>query len=140
MTSIGRPSDLKRIKILIVEDEALIALSFRRVLQLAGYSVCDPVATGERAIRAAAAEQPDVVLMDIRILGAMDGIEAARQIVAMRRTFIVFLTGYSDADLKARAQAVPDAVYLTKPVSPNSLLEVLARLLERGVAGQSPTR
>ena len=122
---------MNTIKILVAEDEALIAALFKRSLQLAGYAVCGPVATGEAAIRAVAAEQPDVVLIDVRLAGVMDGIQAAQEIVARYGAVIIFVTGYSDRQLRARADAVPHAAYLVKPIAVEEIERVLAALRDR---------
>jgi DNA-binding NarL/FixJ family response regulator len=103
-------------KILIVEDEALIALHLQMKLSQAGYDVCRPVARGGDAIEQARKENPAVILMDIRLIGEMDGIEAARQITVFSSAMIIFTSGYSDAGLKARALALNPAAYLLKPV------------------------
>ncbi len=103
-------------KILIVEDEFLIAMDLKTKLIRAGYPVCGPVATGKDAIESTRKEAPGVVLMDIRLMGEMDGIEAARQIGSFSSAIIIFTTGYQMVDLKARAMELKPAAYLNKPV------------------------
>ena len=105
-----------KFKILIVEDEFLIALELKKSLSQSGYAVCGPVASGQEAVESARTESPDMVLMDIRLMGDMDGIEAARQIGTFSSASIIFATGYPDPDLKARAMALKPAAYLIKPV------------------------
>ena len=83
----------RKIKVLIVEDEAILGLLLSRSLGRLGYEVGEPIATGEEALRRTEQEQPDVVLMDIRLAGAMDGIEAAREITARYGTPIIFMNG-----------------------------------------------
>ena len=117
-------------KILIVEDEILVALHLRRGLIRSGYGVYEPVASGEKAVEAARALSPDVILMDIRLLGAMDGIEAARQIRSFLAATIIFTTGYQDLDLKERAMALEPAAYLIKPVDANQIITILEPLYE----------
>ena len=90
-------------KIEIVEDEAMTAMLLARNLRLVGYSTCGPVSTGEAAIQLAGEERPDVVLMDIRLAGAMDGIQAAADIKQRWGIPVIFMTGYSDADTMERA-------------------------------------
>ncbi len=107
---------MKKLKILIVEDESLIALALRMSLIEAGYEVCEMVASGEQAIESARKEDPDVVLMDTRLTGDMDGIEAARQISAFSSALIIFTTGYQDSNLRGQAMALDPAAYLIKPV------------------------
>lgn len=123
---------MKKIKILLVEDEALTALLLTRNLEMVGYHMCTPVGTGEAAIETAAAEQPDVVLMDIRLGSAMDGIEAAQKITAIRPVPIVFMTGYEDNDTRARANSVSPAGYLVKPITPDDVEPVIADIFSAG--------
>jgi two-component system, response regulator PdtaR len=96
---------MRKVKLLIVEDEAMFAMVLKNNLQLRGYQVCEPVSTGLAAIQAAIDEQPEAVLMDIRLVGEMDGIAAAEQILSSRRVPIIFMTGYSDEKTEARARA-----------------------------------
>ena len=69
------------LNILIVEDEAIIALGIQMELEMAGYGSCQVVATGEDAIACVAQDPPDLILMDNRLAGDMDGIQAARAIL-----------------------------------------------------------
>ncbi|HNY12905.1 MAG TPA: response regulator, partial [Candidatus Wallbacteria bacterium] len=70
----------KTISVLIVEDEAFSALYLEDALSIAGYTICDTVATGEGAVAIAENKTPDIILMDIRLAGEIDGIEAASRI------------------------------------------------------------
>jgi len=106
----------ENIRILIVEDEFLAAVYLQRELIRSGYTVSQPVATGEEAIERAEQEQPDVVLMDIRLAGAIDGIEAAREIISRHTIPIIFMTGYSDDETREQAQRLNPAAYLAKPL------------------------
>jgi CheY-like chemotaxis protein len=116
--------------LLVVEDEAMTAWLLSQSLRRLGYTVCGPVATGEAAVQTAADEQPDVVLMDIRLAGPMDGIEAAERITAQREVSVIFMTGYSDQEVRSRALAQRPAGYLVKPVTPEHIVPVLERLFE----------
>ncbi len=106
----------EKVKILIVEDEAIIAMRLQMELNNAGYEVCQMVATGVDAIKSVEDEKPDMVLMDIRLAGEMDGIEAAQEILSRYETSIVFMTGYTDEDVMERAQKLEPTAYLIKPV------------------------
>lgn len=123
---------MKKIKILLVEDEALTALLLTRNLEMIGYHMCGPVGTGEAAVEIAAAERPDVVLMDIRLGSAMDGIEAAQKIKAIHPVPIVFMTGYEDDQTRAHANSVEPAAYLVKPVTPDDVEPVIADIFSAG--------
>ena len=104
------------LRILIVEDELIIAALLKFGLVKAGFGVCGMVTSGEQAIQTTQKENPDVILMDIHLLGQIDGIEAAYQISTFSKARIIFTTGYSDLGQKERAMAENPAAYLVKPV------------------------
>lgn len=112
--------------LLVVEDEVLVAMALERDLRIAGFEVLGRAATGEGAIQFAADRGPDIILMDIRLAGEMDGVEAARIIKSRNDVSIIFMTGYSDADSRTRASAVKPLAYLNKPVEPRTLLRILS--------------
>ncbi len=107
---------MQKTKILIIEDEALVAITLKRGLQRAGYEVCGVAATGEEAVEIARKEAPHVMIVDIHLMGEVDGLEAARQIKTFSSANLIFTTGYQDADLKASALALHPLAYLLKPV------------------------
>ena len=107
---------MEKLKILIVEDEVLVAIQLKMGLTRAGYVVVGVAASGEEAIESAKKDNPDVVVMDIRLIGAMDGIEAARQIGRFSSARIIFTTGYQEQSLKERAMVLKPAAYLDKPI------------------------
>lgn len=121
--------DHDHVKILIVEDEVLISMHLARQLEQAGYVVCGAVTSGVAAITAAEQQKPDVVLMDIRLPGEMDGIEAGRTITERHGIPVIFLTGYSDSTIESRAQAVTIAPVLGKPASISEIGTEIDRLL-----------
>ncbi|MGE0713615.1 MAG: response regulator [Planctomycetota bacterium] len=114
---------------LIAEDEALIAMELERRLERLGYEVCGVVARGEEAVAHAAREDPDVVLLDIRLAGELDGIEAARRIRARAHGAVVFLTAFSDEETIRRATSVEPAGYLLKPLDDRALHATLQAAL-----------
>lgn len=107
--------------ILVVEDEAVIARDIRGTLQALGYLVGPPVASGPKALEAIATRAPDLVLMDIRIQGDMDGIETAAQIRELRGPPVVYLTSHSDEATISRAKATGAYGYVLKPFSEREL-------------------
>ena len=111
--------------ILIVEDEVIISLYLENLLTRMGYIVPEPVASGEEAIATVAAQQPDLVLMDIKLAGEMDGVTAAERIQAAVSVPIIYLTGYMP---DARLQQI-QASCLSKPVRERELAESIERLL-----------
>jgi len=114
-------------RILIVEDERLIALDLQRRLTQLGYTVVGNVAAGAQAIMAAFQLQPDLILMDIRLQGEMDGIDAALQIQADRLVPIIYLTAYVDESTVQRAQATSPWGFLRKPFHVRDLQAILNR-------------
>lgn len=112
---------MKKAAILVVEDEAVVAMDIEAVLQDLGYTVVGTAATGEEAISKAAEHHPDLVLMDIRLRGAMDGIEAARQIRVQAATPIVYLTAFADEEIITRAKITEPFGYILKPFQAREL-------------------
>lgn len=102
-------------KILIVEDEVVIAMLLQKVLETLGYMVAGPVANGADAIRLTREENPDLVLMDIRIEGDIDGIETTIRIHEEDTIPVIYLTAHSDTDTYTRAMETNPAGFLLKP-------------------------
>lgn len=104
------------LRILLVEDEAMIAMCLQMQLENAGYEICQTVATGQEAIAAARRESPDILLMDIRLAGELDGIEAASRIKDFCPAPVIFITGYSDPGLRERALQLEPLGFFIKPL------------------------
>ena len=102
-------------RILVVEDERLIAHNLKKILEQTGYEVPASVAYAEEAVELAANGGLDLVLMDVRLKGKMDGIEAAEIIVGRYHIPVVFLTSYTDEANLKRAAATHSYGYLLKP-------------------------
>jgi two-component system, OmpR family, phosphate regulon sensor histidine kinase PhoR len=102
-------------KILIVEDEAIVALHEEENLKNMGYTVVGKASSGEEAIRKAEVTQPDLVLMDIVLKGEMDGIETAGQITARLDIPVIFVTAYGDEKTLQRAKLTEPFGYILKP-------------------------
>lgn len=115
--------------VLIVEDELLVAHDLARRLTRLGYRVVGVAATGGEAVHQAVTLRPDVVLMDIHLRGAMDGVEAAQAIRARAPIPIVYLTAYTDAATAARIRQTGAAGHLQKPVPEHTLQQTLRRVL-----------
>ena len=104
-----------RRRVLIVEDEQLVAVSLAELLRSLGYDVSDVVATAEEAVDRVRSQPPDIVLMDIVLRGRMDGIEAAVRIRTELDLPVVFLTGHADGATLERAKAAQPYGYVVKP-------------------------
>ncbi|MBA56953.1 MAG: GGDEF domain-containing response regulator [Pseudomonadales bacterium] len=108
-------------KILIVEDENIVALDMSRRLKKLGYDVIGTAASGKRALELVDARGPNVVLMDIHIKGTQDGIEVAQDINHLYRIPVIFLTAYSEDTTLNRARESGPYGYLLKPFSEREL-------------------
>jgi CheY-like chemotaxis protein len=115
-------------RVLIVEDEALIAWNLQSRVEGFGYAVCGTASTGARAIGLAEVEKPDLILMDVRLADRISGIEAAERILADRTVPIVFVTAFNDRETAGRIAAL-GAERLSKPVVPHMLGMLLEQLL-----------
>jgi len=107
--------------VMIVEDEQIIALELGFCLRELGFEVPEPIASGEQALERVRELRPDLILMDIRLAGELDGIETARQIRASQDVPIVFLTAHSDPATLERAGLVEPHGYLLKPFEDRAL-------------------
>ncbi len=102
-------------QILVVEDQPIVAMTIERQLRQLGYQVVKKVTYGEEAILQAADIRPDLVLMDIRLRGEMDGVEAAEQIRAQLGIPVVYVTGHADQETLRRAKVSAPFGYILKP-------------------------
>lgn len=105
-------------RIMIVEDDVLQAWDLAECLTDFGIEVVAVATSGEEAVEKAENVRPDLVLMDIKLKGEMDGIEAASQIQAQVCTAVVYLTAHDESDLFRRATSIEPFAYVTKPASP----------------------
>jgi AmiR/NasT family two-component response regulator len=111
-------------RILVAEDETIIRLDLKDLLERAGFEVCAEARDGEEAVELARSEQPDLALMDVK-MPRLDGIEAARRILDERPIPIVMLTAYGQQELVARAAEAGVFGYLVKPFREQDLLPAI---------------
>ncbi|MBC7970688.1 MAG: response regulator [Verrucomicrobia bacterium] len=121
----------KTIQILVVEDESVIAADIKDCLEHLGYGVPAVAVTGEGAVATATALRPDLVLMDIRLRGEMDGIQAAAQIWNRLHIPVVYSTGHSDRGTMERAKATGPFGYVLKPVEEQEMYVAIETALQR---------
>jgi len=127
-------------KILVVEDETLVGLELKEGLERLGYSVPDVIESGEAVVQAVARYKPDLVLMDVRLRGSLDGIEAAFQAKAEFDLPVIYLTAYSDDEtLKRAARTNPDG-FLLKPFDERELIANVQLALARAKSGEMQKR
>jgi len=106
---------VSRNKIMVVEDEFIVARDLQSLLEGLNYEVTSLNSTGEEAVRAALAERPDLVLMDIVLAGKMDGVQAAEAIRAQTGIPVVFITAFADKETTGRAKITEPLAYILKP-------------------------
>ena len=111
-------------RILVAEDETIIRLDLVKTLEEAGFEVCAEARNGEEAVALASAERPDLALLDVK-MPRLDGIEAARRILAERRIPVVMLTAYDQQELVSRAVEAGVFGYLVKPFRESDLLPAI---------------
>ena len=119
------------IGLMIVEDERVVAFDLKNQLQAFGYQVKATVASGEQAVQRVAEVAPDVVLMDIHLEGAMDGVQAATEIQARYQVPVIYLTAYAEDDTLLRAMASRPFGYLVKPWDTRELHATIQMALSR---------
>ena len=111
-------------RILVAEDESIIRLDLRDLLERAGFEVCGEARDGEEAVELARLEQPDLAIMDVK-MPRLDGIEAARRILEERPIPIVMLTAYGQEEVVSRAVEAGVFGYLVKPFREQDLLPAI---------------
>ena len=112
-------------RILIAEDETIIRLDLRELLEKAGFEVCAEAKDGEEAVRLARTVEPDLALLDVK-MPKLDGIDAARRILDDRPIPIVMVTAYGEEELVSRAVEAGVFGYLVKPFRESDLLPAIA--------------
>jgi CheY-like chemotaxis protein len=112
-------------KILVVEDEAIVAMDISQRLTRLGYEVVATTRTGEEAIQWTSETRPNLVLMDILLAGKMDGVDAAREIMTRFKIPVVYVTSYSDATTVFRAKLTEPFGYVLKPIEEGELKSVI---------------
>jgi two-component system, response regulator PdtaR len=113
-------------KVMIVEDEAIAAMATARMLKKLGFEVCGNVTSGEEALTVLDDECPDILIMDIRLDGELDGIETTLLIQKQRHVPVIFVSAYSDDSTRTRAQATKPLAFINKPLDISQLETALA--------------
>lgn len=118
--------------VLVVEDERIISMALTSMLRGLGHQVAGCVASGEAALEALERLKPDLVLLDIHLEGALDGIATAQAIRERQGPPVAFTSAYSDAATRQRAMALGPLAFLSKPVAPHDIKMLVARMAAHG--------
>jgi DNA-binding NarL/FixJ family response regulator len=134
-TSARCAEDQKTIRVLIVEDDALLACESARSLEEAGIEVAGVASSGTAALKLLNAAAADAAIVSVEIEGELDGIETARQMRARDAALvIIFVTAHGDPDTAERIRAVNPEGFLLKPVMPDDLVSAVNVALKHGTA------
>lgn len=117
-------------RVLVAEDEALIRLDLKEMLEEEGYRVCGEASDGETAVRMTEELRPDLVILDVQ-MPVLDGLAAAERIAAARLAPVIILTAYSQRELVVRARDAGAMTYLVKPFQKRDLIPALEMAMAR---------
>ena len=129
---------MSRKKILIVEDNAIVALETKLRLTGRGYTITGVTGTGRDAINLVRATGPDLVLMDINLKGDMDGISVVEQIASFATVPVIYITAYSTPETLARAMKTGPVAYLVKPFREQELYRSIEKAFGEGAGVDAP--
>jgi CheY-like chemotaxis protein len=118
-------------KILVVEDEAIIAMDIQSILTRIGFSLPEVVHSGEESIQKVAAGRPHLVLMDIKLKGKLDGIQAAHEIFYQYKVPVIYITAFGDERTLERADGTARYGFITKPFEEADLQSTVQNALHK---------
>ena len=127
------------VRVVIAEDEAIVRLDLKEIMEEEGYEVVGETGRGDEAVDLVRAEQPDLAILDIKMPGT-DGLTAAREISAERLCAVLILTAFSQRDLIEQARNAGALAYLVKPFQKSELLPAIEMALGRFAEMKSPGR
>jgi DNA-binding NarL/FixJ family response regulator len=117
-------------RILIVEDEPLVALEWKESLEAAGYQIVASVDSADLLLSSVRELKPDLVLMDVRLRSFLDGIDAVSRLRFLSSLPVIYITAYSTPDIVRRAEGTSPAAFLVKPVDGTQLVEAVRQALK----------
>lgn len=117
--------------VIIVEDEAIVAMEYKTSLNNNGFHVLSVVACAEKALAAFKENIPDILLVDVKLKGDKDGIELVSEIRKESNCSVLFLTGNTDPRTLSKISLITNSSYLSKPILTKDLIEALLNLLGR---------
>ena len=116
-------------KILVVEDDMILALVLKKNLEQLGHTVLDVQASGQGAIDAVSASKPSLIIMDIKLMGSIDGIQTMIEIRKFSEIPVIYVSGNSDESVKLKAQATQSSEFMSKPIDLFELKERINKAL-----------
>lgn len=119
----------QQVRVLVVEDEWLVSMEIEATLENAGYGVAGVAVSADEAVRMAEFHRPDLILMDIRLKGRRDGVDAALEIKERLGLRCVFVSAHNDEGMGERGQAADPLGWVSKPFSPRQLVDALEAAL-----------
>ncbi len=122
----------RRPRVLVAEDEAIIALDLKQSLEQWGFNVEATFRTGEELLEFAQADDPEILIMDIFLQGEMDGIEAAKEVLKQNKIPVIFMTGETTLEKAVGLQIGGNNAFLKKPFSKEELKSVLKKVYPEG--------
>lgn len=128
MSENASPAALATISVLVVEDERIISLALAAMLRGLGHRVSACVPSGEAALAHLEHHRPDLVLLDIHLEGKLDGIATALALRQRNGPPVVFTTAYTDSETLGRAMALKPLAFLSKPLAPHDIQQLVAGL------------
>jgi CheY-like chemotaxis protein len=116
-------------KILVVEDDMILALVLKKNLEQLGHTVLDVQASGQGAIDAVSASKPSLIIMDIKLMGSIDGIQTMIEIRKFSEIPVIYVSGNSDESVKLKAQETQSSEFMSKPIDLFELKERINKAL-----------
>lgn len=121
---------MRQYKIMVVEDEPLIGMELQECLERLGYIVPPVIDSADTLLTAYVKEEPDLILMDIRLRSYLDGIEAAQRLRLFSNVPLIYLSAYTSDETVARAEKTGPVAVLAKPVDDSVLADHIKRALQ----------
>jgi len=118
-------------KVLVVEDERIISLEIRLILQKLGYEVVGSLQSGDQVLEKVKTLNPDLILMDIMLEGDTDGIQTIEEVRKVSDVPVIYMTAYSDHNTRERANATNPTNFLVKPIPMKILEEIVPAAMHR---------
>lgn len=118
-------------RILVVEDETIVAMDIQQMLEKLGYDVSAVVSSGEESLRKASLLKLDLVLMDIRLKGKIDGLKAAQHLKKRFNLPVIYLTAYGDEDTKKKTRKIKHFGFIHKPFEEKELISTIEKALSQ---------